>query len=114
MLKDGHGITSHERRPREIRPNAGDVLQVSSDLADNWGQAGYCEPSHDPETLDREAAVEEPVTDPAPETVAGSPLEVLQTDEVRPDNPESPPPAPVKSQPSSRKKKRPAKKKRGR
>lgn len=51
MINDGHGITSHERRPREIRPKAGDVLLVSSDLADNWGDAGYCEVAEDPPTV---------------------------------------------------------------
>lgn len=49
MLRHGHGITSHGRRPLEIKPKEGDVLEVSSDLADNWTGATppFCEPFPD-------------------------------------------------------------------
>ncbi len=43
MLRDGRGMTSHGRRPVEITPKKGDSLEVSSDLAENWGAAGICE-----------------------------------------------------------------------
>lgn len=73
MLKDGHGITSHGRRPQEIKPKTGDVLQVSSDLADNWGGAGYCEEV-------RETAAEAPPEAAAVAEAIGVVLQ--QTDEL--------------------------------
>lgn len=88
MLKDGHGITSHGRRPEEIKPKAGDVLQVSSDLAENWGGAGYCEEVRETagEAPPEAAAVAEAID------VVPPLAEVVEVVQAPPDKPAAAPP----------------------